>query len=351
VPPALDIGIAADLRPESGQEDGRGGPCPEDRFEECDSQSTVDAISAALAARGHRPRFLGGGRRFLEELLARPPALVFNIAEGFGSRSREAHVPAVCEMLGIPFTGSDPLTLAATLDKAVGKRLVAAAGLATPRFAVVEDADEIDGLDLGFPAIAKPLREGSSIGIRRSSRADDRAALAREIHRLLADYSEPVLVEEFLPGAEFTVGVLGQGKDARALGVMEVVPRSVRIEDFVYSLEVKRNFRAEVDYHVPPRRPAKLVRALEGLALDCARALGCRDLSRVDLRLSADGKPHFLEANPLPGLAPGKGDVVILAERAGIPYVELIDRVVQSAIARCRSSSPTKRGVVGCASA
>ncbi len=132
---------------------------------------------------------------------------------------------------------------------------------------------------------------------------------------------------------------------------MEIVPRSGRMEDFVYSLEVKRNFRAEVDYHVPPQRPPKLVRALEELALDCARALDCRDLARVDLRLSTDGEPHFLEANPLPGLAPGKGDVVILAERAGIPYVDLIDRVVQSAIARYRSATPSKRGAVPCASA
>jgi D-alanine-D-alanine ligase len=345
--PALDIGIAADLRPDERETDSG----PDDRFEECDSRTTVDAIAAALASRGHRPRFLGGGRRFLEELLARPPALVFNIAEGFGSRSREAHVPAVCEMLGIPFTGSDPLTLAATLDKAVGKRLVAAGGLATPRFAVVEDADEIGGLDLGFPAIAKPLREGSSIGIRRSSRVEDSAALAREIHRLLADYSEPVLVEEFLPGAEFTVGVLGQGKDARALGVMEVVPRSGRTEDFVYSLEVKRNFRAEVDYHVPPKRPALLVKNVEELALACARALGCRDLSRVDVRLDAKGKPHFLEANPLPGLAPGTGDIVILAERAGIAYADLIECVVQSALARSRSISTSQRDAVPCGSA
>jgi D-alanine-D-alanine ligase len=353
VPPGLDIGIAADLRPAGDlrSKGGRGGAGPEDRFEECDSQSTVDAISAALAARGHRPRFLGGGRRLLEELLARPPALVFNIAEGFGSRSREAHVPAVCEMLGIPVTGSDPLTLAATLDKAVGKRLVAAAGLATPRSAVVEDARELDALDLDFPVIAKPLREGSSIGIRKGSRADDAAALAREVARLLADYAEPVLVEEFLPGAEFTVAVLGEGKDARALGVMEIVPRSGRMEDFVYSLEVKRNFRAEVDYHVPPRQPARLVRALEELALGCARALECRDLSRVDLRLDAAGRPHFLEANPLPGLAPGTGDVVILAERAGIPYVDLIDRVVQSALARSGSISASRRGAVPCGSA
>lgn len=340
----LDIGIAADLRPEAKTRAGAPRLLPEDRFEEYDSPSTVAAIIGALAERGHRPRFLSGGRRFLEEMLARPPELVFNIAEGSGTRSREAHVPAVCEMLGVPFTGSDPLTLAATLDKAVAKRLVASVGIATPRFAVLESTEDLGRvaqLDLPFPCIAKPLREGSSMGIRRSSRADDAGALRGEVERLLADYEEPVLVEEFLPGAEFTVGILGEGEGARALGVMEIEPLGVRLEDFVYSLEVKRNFRREVAYHVPPRRPAALVRAIEELALASARALGCRDLCRVDVRLGADGVPRFLEANPLPGLAPGTGDVVILADLAGIPYVELVDRVVKSALARLgRSPCP-----------
>ena len=328
----LDIGIAADLRPQ-GATAG-----VEDAFEEYDSPATVDAIAEALRSLGHRPRFLGGGRRFVEAVLARPPELVFNLSEGpagkLATRSREAHVPAVCEMLGIPFTGSDPLTLAATLDKAVAKRLVASAGIATPRFAVVESPAELAGLDLAYPRIAKPLREGSSIGIRRSSRADDELSLAREVRRLLEDYPEPVLVEEFCAGPEFTVGILGEGADARILGVMEVVPLRVATESFVYSLEVKRNFRAEVEYEVPPRRPAELVRAVESVALGAARALDCRDLCRVDVRCGTDGAPRFLEANPLPGLAPGTGDVVILAERAGIAYRELVGEVVDRAAAR-----------------
>lgn len=338
----LDIGIAADLRPEAGTRAGSLRLLPEDRFEEYDSPATVAAISAALAECGHKPRFLFGGRGFLEEMLARPPELVFNIAEGSGTRSREAHVPAVCEMLGVPFTGSDPLTLAATLDKSVAKRLVASAGVATPRFAVLESAADLGRIaGLRFPCIAKPLREGSSMGIRRGSRAEDAGALRDEVERLLLDYEEPVLVEEFLTGAEFTVGILGEGEGARALGVMEIEPLGGRVEEFVYSLEVKRNFRREVAYHVPPRRPAGVVRAVEELAIASARALGCRDLSRIDVRLGADGAPQFLEANPLPGLAPGTGDIVILAERAGISYVELIDRTVKTALARIgRSPCP-----------
>lgn len=343
----LDIGIAADLRSEmsAGATPSIGDRGPDDRFEEYDSPATVEAIARALTELGHSPRFLGGGRRFLQEMLARPPELVFNMAEGSSTRSREAHVPAVCEMLGVPFTGSDPLTLAATLDKAVAKRLVASAGIATPRYAVFEseaDLGRASELDFAFPCIAKPLREGSSIGIRRNSRADDTRALRMEIERLLGDYGEPVLVEEFLTGAEFTVGILGEGALARSLGVMEIEPIGLRVEDFVYSVEVKRNFRKEVVYHVPPRRPAPLVRAIEELALASARALGCRDLCRVDVRLGSDGVPRFLEANPLPGLAPGTSDVVILADLAGISYVELIGRVVETALARIgRAPCPT----------
>jgi D-alanine-D-alanine ligase len=271
-------------------------------------------------------------------VLADPPELVFNLAEGAAgvasTRSREAHVPSVCEMLGIPFTGSDPLTLAATLDKGVAKRLVLSAGVATPRFGVVESIADLAGLDLAWPRIAKPLREGSSIGIRRSSRADDPAALEREVRRLLEDYEESVLVEEFCTGPEFTVGLLGEGERTRVLGVMEVMPVRGLTEEFVYSVEVKRNFRAEVEYHVPPRRPVDLVRRIEAVALGAARALGCRDLSRVDVRVGPGGEPKFLEANPLPGLAPGSGDVVILAERAGLAYADLIAAVVEAAAAR-----------------
>jgi len=336
----LRVGIAADLRPEPPPP----GVGPDDRFEEYDSPRTVEAIAAALAARGHAPRFLGGGRAFLQAVLGDPPDLVFNLAEGSGTRSREAHVPAVCEMLGIPFTGSDPLTLAAALDKSVAKRLVASAGLATPRGWVVESRADLSGLDLRFPLIAKPLREGSSIGIRRGSRVEDRAALEAAVDRLLEDYAEPVLVEEFCEGPEFTVAVLGEGPRAAALGVMEIVPRAGSLREFVYSVEVKRNWREEVLYRVPPDRPAEVVLAVEELAVAAARVLGCRDLSRIDVRTGSDGRPCFLEANPLPGLAPGTSDVVILAERVGIPYAELIDRVVLGALSRGRAARA--RGVV-----
>ena len=326
----MDIGLAFDLK--SDFPPSAGGP--DDRLEEYDSERTVDGIAAVLAARGHAVRRLGGGRRFLEAVLREPPELVFNIAEGAGSRSREAHVPAVCEMLGIPCTHSDPLTLAVTLDKQTAKKLVAAAGVATPRSFVAERVEDAARVEIPFPLMAKPLCEGSSMGVRAGSRCDDRAQLERQVARLLADYREPALIEEFCAGPEFTVGILGTGADARAIGVMEIAPRRGRTEDFIYSIEVKRVFSENVAYHVPPPRPAEFVARLERIALAAYRALQCRDVGRVDLRCTKEGTIKFIEANPLPGVNPGWSDLCVLAEKAGWSHERLIGGILDAALAR-----------------
>ncbi len=338
----MNIGLAFDLKSDfAAAADG-----PDDRLEEYDSERTVDAIAAALAARGHTVRRLGGGRRFLEAVLREPPELVFNIAEGAGSRSREAHVPAVCELLGIPCTHSDPLTLAAALDKETAKRLVAAAGVATPRSFVAERVEDAARVEIAFPLIAKPLWEGSSMGVRSGSRCDDRAQLEKQLARLLADYREPALVEEFCAGPEFTVGILGSGADARALGVMEIVPLQGGTENFIYSIEVKRVFSENVAYHVLPKRPFEFVARVERVALAAYRALQCRDVGRVDLRCTCDGTLKFIEANPLPGLNPGWSDLCVLAERAGWSHDRLIGGILDSALARLGDSALARlRGV------
>lgn len=326
----MRIGIAFDLKSDFAP-DANG---PEDRLEEYDSDATVDAIAGALRELGHAAVRLGGGRRFVERVLAAPPDLVFNIAEGTGTRSREAHVPAVCEMLGIPCTHSDPLTLALTLDKNMAKRMAAACGVPTPSFQVIERVEDVDEVELEFPLMVKPTFEGSSMGIRRHSRVTDRDALRREIARIVGDYRQPALIEEFCPGPEFTVGILGEGRSARAIGVMEIVPRKARAEEFVYSLEVKRDWENEVEYHVPPRRDARVIAEVEECARDAHHVLGCRDVSRVDVRLDAEGRASFLEVNPLPGLNPVTGDLCILSARGGLPYVKLIESIVRAASAR-----------------
>ena len=328
----LMVGIAYDLKSDFERAAKRvDGELPEDAFEEYDSEATVAALEDALASNGYQSRRLGSGRSFLSRIMAEPGDIVFNIAEGYGTRSREAHVPSALEMLGVPYTHSDPLTLALTLDKAMAKRVAAAAGVPTPRFAVVEHVDDAPGLDLSYPRIAKPLFEGSSMGIRKHSRVTNHDDFMELIQQLLRDYREPVLVEEFASGPEFTVGILGSGATASVIGAMEIVPRNCSTSEFVYSLEVKRNYLEEVAYHVPPKRPTELVRSVEAVALSAYRALGCRDVGRVDVRIGDDGEPKFLEVNPLPGLNPVTGDLVILARGNGISYHELVGRIVEGA--------------------
>ena len=332
----MRIGIAYDLRGEQQREPEQPG----DALEEYDSEATVDAIAAALHGAGHEVSRLGGGRKFVERALAAsaghaPLDLVFNIAEGRGSRSREAQVPAVCEMLGLPYTGSDPLSLALCLDKALCKRIAASHGVASAAFCLVESADLIDSAPFPpLPAIAKPNAEGSSIGVRRNARCTTRTALADRVRSLLADYRAPVLVEQFIEGVEVTVAILGTGSRARVVGTMEIAPRQASDQPFVYSLEVKRNYLQEVDYHVPPRLPTASVAAIEACALAAYRALGCRDVGRVDLRLDARGTPWLIEINPLPGLHPGDGDLPLIWQRAGRAYAELIAAILDQAVLR-----------------
>jgi D-alanine-D-alanine ligase len=323
----LEIGIAHDLAP-AATAPGE----PDDLHEEYDSATTIDAVAGALGRLGHDVRRLGGGRAFLQAMLDGGCELVFNMAEGVGGRSREAHVPAVCEMLAVPYTHSDPLTLAASLDKVVAKTLVAAAGIPTPAFAVLERPDE--DVTLRFPLIAKPVAEGSSMGLRRSSRITDAPSLRAHVARLIGDYAQPALVEEFCPGPEFTVAITGTGTDATALGIMEIVPRRGPLAEFVYSTEVKRASAAAVHYRVPPDRPVRLVRRAVEVAVGAYRTLGCRDLARVDVRGDASGEPSFLEINALPGLRPGWGDVTILAEGLGLSFDQLVGGVVRAARAR-----------------
>ena len=270
---ALDIGIAFDLRSDFADDpDG-----PDDALEEYESEETIVAIAGALERAGYQARPLGGGRRLVRALLDEPPKLVFNISEGRGGRSREAQVPAVCELLDVPYTHSDPLTLAASLDKDVAKRLVAAAGVPTPYHVVCNG--RVDNLEsLALPAVVKPLTEGSSKGIRGPCLVADTRDLVAVIRRLEADYDQPVIVEEFCPGREITVAVLGTGDGARAIGAMEI---ELRAGDRLYSVDVKRDFKARVRYHVPPRSHAA---EAEAVAVAAHRALGCRDVSRVDLR-------------------------------------------------------------------
>ena len=313
-------------------------PARDDEEEEFDTPETIDAIAEVVRSLGYDVELIGEGPGMLRRLVNGPrPDLVLNIAEGSGTtRSREAQVPAVLEMLGIPYSGSDPLTLAVTLDKDCAKRLVAASGIATPPWALFSGdlsaiADELDRL--AFPVFAKPAYEGSSKGILDSGLIHSRDELGDALRRLHEVYTQPVLIEEFIDGDELTVGLVGNDPP-QVIGVMRVVPTEQTQTPFIYSLEMKRDWRRRVRYECPAQLAPCDTQAVEQAALAAWQALGCRDVSRFDFRLRG-GVPYFLEVNPLPGLSPTSGDLVIQSQAVGLEHSELMRRIIEAARARC----------------
>lgn len=300
----------------------------EEEAAEFDRPETIDGIAQALAALGHTPVRIGNLAALATRLLAGERwDLVFNIAEGLYGLARESQVPALLDAWRIPYTFSDPLVLALSLHKGMTKRVVRDAGVPTPDFRLVEEETDVEAVDLPFPLFCKPVAEGSSKGVTPASRVTGPDALRAVCRDLLARFGQPVLVEEYLPGREVTVGILGTGRRAEALGVLEVL-LGPGAESGIYSYHNKEHYEALVDYRVAGDADA---RAAGEVALAAWRALGARDAGRVDLRFDAGGRPCFLEVNPLAGLHPVRSDLAILARRVGLGYQGLIGRIVQSA--------------------
>lgn len=314
-----------------------GSGALDDAFEEYDDPATIAAISDALAGMGVDPAPVAADADFPWRLKQGGFDFVFNIAEGAGGRCREAVPAAICEFLGLPFTGSDALTLAATLDKAVARRMVSP-DVPVARGVLFEDAaDEPKLAALSYPVVVKPNDEGSSKGIRRESLCRDAGAAAERCRWVRSQYACPVLVEEFLPGMEVTAGVRGTGQEAALIGLMEIAPVAEGGEPFLYSLDVKRDFRRRVRYHVPPRLEPTVLETIRSHALNAYRLLGCRDLARIDFRLDGTGQPRFLECNPLPGLNPESSDLVILSRMVRgdeVAYYGLVQGILRDAAQR-----------------
>ena len=307
---------------------------------EFDRLDTIEAIEGALRQLGHRPERIGHIRELARRLVAGERwDLVFNIAEGLKGIGREAQVPALLEAYDIPYTFSDPLATALTLHKGMAKRVARDADVPTAPFAVVEAPADIRAVDLPFPLFAKPAGEGTGKGITAASRIADRATLRRVCRDLLDRFRQPVLVETYLPGREFTVGVLGAGSSARLLGVMEVL-LNAKAEEGIYSYLNKEHFQERVVYRLA--QDSEAVEAGE-VALAAWRALGCRDAGRVDIRSDRRGRPQFLEVNPLAGINPERSDLPIMCRLAGIEYVELIGAILGSAMARAPSIAAMAR--------
>ena len=300
---------------------------------EFDSPETIKAISDAIAANGHEVIGLEADRTLPTALTAAEVDVVFNMAEGRGQRSREAQVPALLELLCIPYTGSDAVTLGVTLDKSLASSLVSARGVATPRGFVMRSTDDPMPSEFPFPAIVKPVHEGSSKGISNESIVFDEAGLRKRAGVIAARYEQPAICEEYVAGREITVGLLGS--PVRVLPPMEVVFLEGG-ELSVYSFEVKRRFEELVRYEVPAALTHEELSAVERASMAAFEALGCRDVARLDFRLDGQGTPYFLECNPLPGLAPGVGDLTFIAEGAGLSFEELIGEILDCALRRIR---------------
>jgi D-alanine-D-alanine ligase len=349
----IRIGFAYNEKPtEDGEPPSSSATGAGDLFAEWDAPETIDAVAAALARAGQVIR-LEADASFPSRLSETRPDIVFNIAEGLRGPNREAHVPAICEFFGIPYTGSDPLALCLGLDKQRAKEAFRARGVPTPDFRVVAHGNGGEGTSrqngardpstgLRLPLIVKPLFEGSSKGIPESALCRTPAQAASRIAEIARDYHQPALVEEFLPGREFTCGVLGNGTDARVLPPVEIrfdaLPAGAAP---IYGYEAKWLWDTEAEplpiFDCPADVDAALGRALADVALGAFHAIGCRDWARVDLRLDADGRPQVIEINPLPGVLPRPEQNSCLpkaARAAGLSYDELILTVLDHGLAR-----------------
>ena len=331
----MRIALVYDLR-----DDYRALGFSEEEIAEFDSVETVDQLQTALEALGCAVERVGRGQSLAARFVGGERFdLVFSIAEGVRGRSREAQVPALCELFDQPYLFSDPLTLAAALDKAVAKRLVASAGVPTPSFAVAEtSARELAGWT-GFPAFVKPLAEGTGKGCEAASLVETPAELEAAAAKVLTRFRQPALVESYLPGREFTVGIVGNGTDARVLGVCEILLKE-QAEANVYSLHNKELCEELVIYAPADDDEARLAGTR---ALTAYHALQCRDAGRIDFRSDASGAPYFLEANPLPGLNPHHSDLPILAAQNGVEFVALIGLILDAGLARYGLARADKR--------
>lgn len=314
-----------------------------DQFAEWDSPVTIAAVESALLPLGKVVR-LEANEYFPELLRITRPDIVFNIAEGLHGVNRESHVPAICEFFGIPYSGSDPFTLSLCLDKAKAKETLAFHGISTPRFAVVNRVDDLAAATgkLKLPLFVKPLHEGSSKGITDRNFCRTRAQLSKQTAFLLENYDQPVLVEEYLPGQEFTCGVLGNGSEATVLPIVgmnfDTLPGGALP---IYSFDAKfiwdRPEKPLEIFQCPARITRELQASIERVTLDAFRVLGCRDWARIDVRLDDAGAPNVIEVNPLPGILPDPADNSCLpkaARAAGIGYEELIQSCLKFAAAR-----------------
>ncbi len=321
-------------------------------YAEWDTEETINAVRDAIAER-FSVVMIDANEKAYNKLVTHRPDFAFNMAEGLHGVSRESQIPAILEMLQIPYLGSDPLTLGICLDKSRAKEILSYYHIPTAPFSVVRSMHNLEDIRLKFPAIVKPLHEGSSKGIYNSCVVHNPNELANEVKIILETYNEPALVEDFLPGREFTVALLGNGEDVQVLPIVEIkfdaLPAGVNP---IYSYEAKwiwdqRESPLDV-FECPAKIDGALTHEIATICKHAYRVLNCRDWARVDVRLDAHGKPNILEINPLPGILPKPEDNSCFpkaARAAGISYNQLINTVLDIAMKRCGITPITQEAV------
>lgn len=298
---------------------------------EFDTVETIEGIENSLKKLGYEVDRIGNVKALVKKLNAGEKwDLVFNIAEGVSGIGREAQIPALLDAYDIPYVFSDPMVLSLTLHKGMAKRIVRDGGVKTPAFNIVYSSEDIKRTAIPFPLFAKPLSEGTGKGIGALSMINDNEDLKKACMHLLNEYHQPVLVEKFLPGREFTVGITGTGEKAEVVGVIEInfLPQA---ESVAYGLINKKNYEKLMKYTVPEK---EVYDKCCETALKAWRLLECRDGGRIDLRNNESGEPEFIEVNPLAGLNPIDSDLPILSRMNGLDYDTLIKKIMDSAIKR-----------------
>lgn len=320
----MKIGLTYDLR-QDYLDMGYG----EEETAEFDKESTIEGIEKALHSLGYETERIGHVKNLVQALAkGKKWDLVFNIAEGLFGPIRESQVPALLDAYQIPYVFSDGLTLAISLDKGLTKTVIRNLGLPTADFFVLRTIDEIEKVNLPYPLFAKPVAEGTGKGIKADSKITDKKQLEKVCKNLLEEFNQPVLIETFLPGDEYTVGVVGTGDEAKVIGVMEIIMES-NAEPEIYSYSNKENYEDRVTYKIATGEAYK---KCCDLALATWRGLKCQDGGRIDMRMDANGIPNFIEVNPLAGLNHLTSDLPIMCRLQGIPFNDLIKEIINSAI-------------------
>ena len=314
----------------------------EDSEAEYDAPTTLQAIREAIASWGHEVVDLEATAELPSLLQSQPVDVVFNIAEGFKGRNRESQVPALLELLDIPYTGSDPATLSLALDKGLAKKIVRQAGVMTPHFQLMHTGKERLLKEFTFPLMVKPVAEGSSKGVLSKSVCHSEAEIREVVKEIVGKYDQPALIEEYISGREFTVGLLGERRP-RVLAPMEIVFLDKEDKTPVYSFQHKLDWSDSIRYDVPAKLDPAQVEKLKAAARNAFMALGCRDVARIDFRMDEKGRIYFIECNPLPGLTPGWSDLVLIAQGSGMDYRTLIGEIMTGAIRRYKEREASKR--------